>query len=332
MLAELGSLGVDDPMFDRINKFLQSDRVPGLSKIDLHFAAAKVLEDNADYDGAFENWQAGNTLKNSMLGWEDAGREDHAGRILATFDKDLLVRHAGHGVSSDAPIFVLGMPRSGTTLVEQILVSHSEVDAGGELPALLRLAKDIGYPEKLGELNSEALAELGERYLNDARPGDRPRFTDKMPGNFLRIGLIRLILPNARIIHCRRDPVDTCLSCYRTNFRGGSQGYSYDLGNLGLEYRRYQRVMDHWMALMPDAIHELRYEDLIADKDGEIRRLLNFCGLDFEEACLKFHETDRPVETASAGQVRQEIYGTSVQRWKKYEKHLQPLLEALERR
>ena len=141
--------------------------------------------------------------------------------------------------------------------------------------------------------------------------------------------MIRLILPNAHIIHCRRDPVDTCLSCYRILFSENEQGFSYNLRNLGLEYRRYQSIMDHWMALMPDAIHEVHYEDMIADKDREINRLLDFCGLRFEEACMQFHKTDRLVDTASASQVRREIYGTAVQRWKKYEKHLQPLLQVI---
>ena len=178
------------------------------------------------------------------------------------------------------------------------------------------MAREIGYPENCARLNSKALKGLGERYLAEARTGTRSSFIDKMPDNYLRIGLIRLILPNARIIHCRRDPVNTCLSCYRMHFSKNAQGFSYDLKNLGLEYRRYQSVMDHWMALMPDAIHEVCYEDLVTDKDREIRRLMDFCGLAFEERCLQFHKTDRPVETASASQVRQEIYGTAIQRWK----------------
>jgi len=332
MLADLDSIKVGDPLFLRMNELLRSDIVPSTKKIDLHFALAKVLEEDNDYDDAFNHWQAGNKLKNSALKWKDAGREVRVRRIMAVFDKDLLTRHRGGGSPSSAPIFVLGMPRSGTTLVEQILVSHSRVDAGGEMLVLPRLASEVGYPENCAQLNSEALKGLGERYLTEARPGNRSHFTDKLPDNYLRIGLIRLILPNAIIIHCRRDPVDTCLSCYRMHFGGNTQGFSYDLRNLGLEYRRYRGIMDHWQALTPDAIHEVCYEDLIADKDREIRRLLDFCELSFEEGCLQFHKTDRPVETASASQVRREIYGTAVERWKKYEKHLKPLLQVIDPR
>ncbi len=332
ILADLKSIEVGDPLFLRMHELLRSETVPHPQKIDLHFALAAVLEENNDYDGAFDHWQEGNRLKSSMLRWEDSGREDRVRRVMAVFDEDLLTRHLGGGSPARAPIFVLGMPRSGTTLVEQILVSHSQVDAGGELPVLRRLAEEVGYPENCAQLTTEALKGLGERYLTEARPGERPNFTDKMPANYARIGLIRLILPNARIIHCRRDPVDTCLSCYRTHFSKNTQGYSYDLRSLGQEYLRYQTIMNHWMALLPDAIHEVRYEDLVADKDREIRRLLDFCGLDFEESCLRFHKTDRPVETASASQVRREIYPTAVQRWKKYEKHLKPLLDVIELR
>jgi len=156
-----------------------------------------------------------------------------------------------------------------------------------------------------------------------------PHFTDKTPENFLRIGLIRLALPNARIIHCGRDPVDTCLSCYRRLFVRGRQGFAYDLRELGLEYLRYARLMAHWRMVAPGAIHELQYEDLVADQEGETRRLLAFCGLPFEDACLRFHETERTVETASANQVRQKIYRSAAQRWRHYEKHLGPLLEVL---
>ena len=329
MLADLKSIRLGDSLFLRMNELLRSDIVPKTEKIDLHFALAAVLEENNDYDGAFGHWQTGNNLKNSALKWKNAGREDSVRRAKTVFNKDLLARHLGDGSPSSAPIFVLGMPRSGTTLVEQILASHSQVDAGGELPVLQRLAHEVGYLENGAQLNSVALKELGERYLSEAHSGKCSNFTDKMPNNYFRIGMIRLILPNAHIIHCRRDPVDTCLSCFRTLFRGNSQGFSYNLRNLGLEYRRYQSIMDHWIALMPNAMHEVHYEDMIADKDREIRRLLDFCGLRFEEACLQFHKTDRLVDTASASQVRREIYGTAVQRWKNYEKHLQPLLQII---
>ena len=221
------------------------------------------------------------------------------------------------------------MPRSGTTLVEQILASHSQVEAGGELTSLRRLARQAGYPEAFADPDLPSLRRFGESYLAAARPVGGPHFTDKMPDNFLRIGLIRLALPNARIIHCRRDPIDICLSCYRILFIRDAQKFSYDLHELGLEYLRYARLMAHWRMVAPDAMHVVQYEDLIADQEGEIRRLLNFCGLAFEDACLRFHETERTVKTASAEQVRQKIYRGAVERWRHYEKHLGPLLELL---
>jgi len=196
---------------------------------------------------------------------------------------------------------------------------------------LRRIAREAGYPQSFTTYGAQELAALGVSYLGQARPAGSAHFTDKLPDNYLRVGLIRLILPNALIIHCRRDPVDTCLACCRRNFSRSNVGFAYDLRELGLAYNRYLRLMAHWEKIAPGAVYTLQYEDLIADQDGETRRLLDYCGLPFEEACLRFYETERTVQTASAGQVRQEIYDSAVQRWKHYERHLAPLLEILER-
>ncbi len=329
MLAESKSIEAGDPLFAGILEQLDSDATTAAARIDLHFALATVFENQEDYDQAFGHWQTGNRLKRATIDYDDAIREAAVQNIMAVFNEELPDHDEDRSCASDAPIFVLGMPRSGTTLVEQILASHSQVEAGGESASLRRLARQEHYPAAFANPEAVDLKALGESYLTTAQFLDSPRFTDKMPDNFLRIGLIRLALPKARIIHCKRDPIDTCLSCYRRLFARGSQGYSYDLRELGLEYLRYARLMAHWQKVAPGAVHELQYEDLIADQEGETRRLLAFCGLPFEDACLRFHETERTVETASANQVRQKIYRSSVARWKHYEKHLGPLLEVL---
>ncbi len=329
MLAESKSIEFGDPLCAHMVELLNSDATALAGKIDLHFALAAVFENREDYDRAFGHWQAGNRMKRSTIDYDDAAREAAFQRIMDVFSQELPSRYADRGCATDAPIFVLGMPRSGTTLVEQILASHSQVEAGGELTSLRRLARQAGYPEAFSGPDLPGLRGFGESYLAAARPKGGPHFTDKMPDNFLRIGLIRLALPNARIVHCRRDPVDICLSCYRTLFLRGAQGFSYDLREMALEYLRYDRLMAHWRMVAPSAMYELQYKDLIADQEGETRRLLNFCGLAFEDACLRFHETERTVETASANQVRQKIFRGAAGRWRHYEKNLGPLLEVL---
>jgi hypothetical protein len=230
------------------------------------------------------------------------------------------------------PIFVLGMPRSGTTLVEQILASHPQVHGAGELRALQRLVDGLGdYPAAATRLAPAELARLGESYLAQIRPlaGGRAHLVDKMPANFLHAGLIHLMLPGARIVHCRRDPVDTCLSCY-TKLFSGEQMFAYDLRELGLFHRAYQTLMAHWRAVLPpDRFIEVDYEAVVENLEGEARRLVAFLGLPWDEACLGFHKTERPVRTASVNQVRQPIYRTSAGRWKAHAAHLEPLLSAL---
>jgi Flp pilus assembly protein TadD len=329
MLAGLTPIGADDPLMARMQSLAGTGSLLPERQINLHFALGKALETQKDFDAAFHHWSAGGRLQRSILKYDDAVREAAAQRIMAVFNRQFLERNAGGGCPSSAPIFVLGMPRSGTTLIEQILASPSAVEAGGELGTLQRLAAGSGFPDAFADADPEGLRALGEAYIAETGLSLSERFTDKLPENFLRIGLIHLILPNARIVHCRRDPVDTCLSCYCQKFRGVSQPYSYDLHELGLEYRRYERLMEHWGKMSPGTVHEIRYEELIDDQEGETRRLLAYCDLPFEDACLRFFETARVVETASANQVRQNLYRTATGRWKQYEAHLEPLLAVL---
>ena len=235
------------------------------------------------------------------------------------------------------PIFVLGMPRSGTTLTEQIIASHQQVYGAGELHDILQLVNHPkegapeGYPLSLKGIIPADLKMLGEKYVAglQARKPEARHITDKMPANFNCLGMIHLMLPNAKIVHVKRNPVDTCLSCF-TRLFNKSQYQSYDLTEIGRYYRNYSILMDHWRAVLPPgSFYEVQYEDLVADNENQARALIKYCGLEWDDACLESHKTERSIRTASVTQVRQPIYNTSVERWRKYEKHLRPLLDAL---
>ncbi len=308
-------------------------------RLTLHFALGKAYLDHADGDQAFAHFAAGNRMKRDWVEYEEDWTESFTRSIMRVCSADLLERLAGHGAGSDQPVFIVGMPRSGTTLIEQILASHPQIEGAGE-PNLMRdLARHNAaregrpdsYPAFLETLAPERLAQIGEHYLADLAalvpPADR--IVDKMPTNFLYLGLIRLILPNARIIHCRRDPLDTCLSCY-TKLFSGELDFSYDQAELGRYYRRYERLMAHWRTVLPPGtLCEIDYERVVDDLEGETRRLLDFCGLGWDPACLKFHETRRTVSSASVNQVRQPLYRNAVGRAQPYRRFLGELIEAL---
>ncbi len=264
--------------------------------------------------------------------------ERRTARIRAFFDPAFFAGRTGSGDPSPAPIFIVGLPRSGSTLVEQILASHSDVEGTMELPNIIRithqfddmLASREGYPEQVGGAPVGLLRALGTRYLEETAPlrSERAHFTDKLPNNFSHIGLIHAMLPNAAVIDARRHPMDCCFSTFKQHFAEG-QTFSYDLGDLGRYYRCYLSLMDHWDTVLPCKVLHLQYEDLVRDPEVQIRRLLDFCRLPFEAACLSFHQTRRSVRTASAEQVRQPIYASGVGYWRYFEKELQPLRQAL---
>jgi len=306
-------------------------------RVQLNFSLGKVMDDLGDYDRAFSCFAEANRLKRSTIRYDAARQETLFQAIRQVFTSALFERLETVGYRDSTPIFVVGMPRSGTTLVEQILASHSAVYGAGELYALHDLVVSaarpvggamVGYPEYIAALTPSDYHDLGRRYIEVVRRVNSTcaHITDKMPQNFLYLGLIRLILPQAKIIHCIRDPVDTCLSSY-VNYLGHE--FACDLEELGRYYRLYEGLMAHWRAVMPGEFLEVRYEELVADHESATRRLLDFCGLPWEDECLRPHAAARTVKTLSVAQVRREVYTSSVQRWKRYRKHLGPLLAAL---
>jgi tetratricopeptide (TPR) repeat protein len=307
-------------------------------QVALHFALGKAYADLNQHPRAFSHLRVGNALKRRRVSYDETRTLGVFDRIRATFSPALMQAKSGAGNPSQLPIFVVGMPRSGTTLIEQILACHTQVFAAGEreelsaaLPDLTAAPSAAMFPEIVSELSAQALHEFGSRYLERMTPlaPTAQRIVDKMPSNFGLLGLIHLALPGARIIHARRDPVDTCLSCFSILFVG-HQPYTYELGELGRYYRTYSRLMEHWRAVLPpDLVLEVRYEDVVADLEGQARRILAHCGLPWEEACLAFHRSQRPVQTASSVQVRQPLYASSVGRWRHYANELEPLLQAL---
>jgi tetratricopeptide (TPR) repeat protein len=307
----------------------------------LHFALGKAFEDNARYPESFAHYEEGNALRKKRVAYDEDETAEHLRRSKALFTREFFADRAGAGSGARDPIFIVGLPRSGSTLLEQILSSHSAVEGTMELPDILSIAGRLGarkkrgghsaYPEKLLELEPHQFAELGEEYLARTRIQrrlDRPFFTDKMPNNFAHVGLIHLILPNAKIIDARRHPLGCCFSNFKQHFARG-QGFTYDLAGMGRYYRDYVELMAHFDAVLPGRIHRVIYEEMVGNPEREVRALLDYCGLPFEDGCLRFYENERTVRTASSEQVRQPIYRDAVEHWQNYEAWLDPLKEAL---
>jgi tetratricopeptide (TPR) repeat protein len=306
-----------------------------------HFALGKALEDAGDYAGSFGHYSDGNRLRRKRLGYDPKETTEGVRRAVKLYSRDFFDRHAGSGCTARDPIFVVGLPRAGSTLVEQILSSHPQVEGTMELPDLLGLARELGgrtrrsevskYPEILEQADAAELRALGERYLAQTRIQRKtgaPFFVDKMPNNWAHVGFIHLILPNARIIDARRHPMSCCFSGFKQHFARG-QGFTYSLEELGWYYRDYARLMAHFDAVLPGRVHRVIYERMVDDTEAEVRRLLEYCGLEFDERCLRFHETERAIRTASSEQVRSPIFRDGVDRWRSYAPWLGPLERAL---
>ena len=308
-----------------------------------HFALGKALEDAGEYAESFNHYSQGNSLRRKLIRYDADANAAHVSRSKRLFTREFFAERAGWGCASRDPIFVVGLPRAGSTLIEQILASHSQVEGTQELPDIGMLARVVanrtsrqdgsGYPRALERFAREELGELGERYLAQTRiqrKTTRPFFIDKMPNNFAHVGLIHLILPNARIIDARRHPLSCGFSCFKQHFARG-QTFTYDLDELGRYYSDYVELMAHFDAVLPGRVHRVIYERMVEDTEGEVRRLLDYCGLPFEEGVLRFHENQRAVRTASSEQVRQPIYRDGLEQWRHFEPWLDPLKRSLGR-
>jgi tetratricopeptide (TPR) repeat protein len=340
-LGQLKKFTPDDPELAAMERLARERELGVEDRIELLFALGKAYEDIEDYDRAFDAYAEGNRLKRSRIDYDIAAEQAKAERIIASFGAELLACADGVGNPSELPVFIVGLPRSGTSLVEQILASHPEVHGAGELrltPAMNAEIKrfvpahcGLPFPEFVSMVAPEGWRAAGEAYVaavSKLAPG-ASRITDKMPFNFLWVGLIHMALPKARIIQCRRNALDTCLSCFKRHFVVGSE-FCYDLDELGAYYRLYDRVMAHWHRALPGKILTVDYEELVADLPRVARGMIAHCGLDWTDACLEFHKTQRAVQTASASQVRRPIYTSSVELWRRYGDRLAPLKQALE--
>jgi tetratricopeptide (TPR) repeat protein len=301
---------------------------------DIHFrfALGKAYEDKREYDAAWSYYHTGNQRQRMLVSFDPQEMLQRHNEIMEVFTREFLEQHAGQGHEAPDPIFIIGLPRSGSTLVEQILASHSQVEGTSELPELGKIATSIGryrpdgvhFPKSLRDLRKQDWRAYGRQYIDDTRRYrvmKRPRFTDKLPNNFSLVGLMHLILPHAKIINTRRHPLDSCLGAYKQLF-GYGQNFTYDIHDLAEYYKQYHALMQHWHRVLPGKVLDVHYEETVTDLEGQVRRILQHCGLPFEESCVRFHETDRAVRTASSEQVRRPIYRDALGKWRHYEKHL----------
>lgn len=315
--------------------------VADADRVNLHFALGKALEDAGDYAGAFEHYDRGNVLHRSKNPYDADQNTERARHLESVFTREFFEARAGSGSPDASPIFIVGMPRSGSTLLEQMLASHSAVEGTTELPEMITMARELralgdgddlgSYADVLAKMDPDALRRLGETYLERTRvhrKTNQPHFIDKMPNNFVYAALIQLALPNAKIIDARRHPMACCFSNFKQHYARG-QRFAYGLWDMGRYYRDYVDLMAHFDDVLPGRIHRVFYERIVEDTEAELRRVLDYCGLPFEAECLRFFENDRPVRTASSEQVRQPIYRDGVDQWRHFEPWLGPLAEAL---
>jgi tetratricopeptide (TPR) repeat protein len=338
-LAALARFTPDDPRLAALEKLAEFEwSLSENDQIALNFALGKAHADLKNSERSFRHLLRGNALKRErQVVYDEETALAGFARMRDVFTPELMQAKRGWGDYSRAPIFIVGMPRSGSTLLEQILASHSCVFGAGEIDDFAKAVTDLpgaseNFPEFISHLPHDDLRRLGRRYVESvsAKAPGVMRITDKLLSNFANVGLIHLTLPNAHIIHAYRDPVDTCLSCFSLLF-GDDQPYTYDLAELGRYYRAYETLMRHWRAVLPEGVMiEVRYEDVVANLERQARRVIAHCGLEWEDRCLQFHQTERPVQTASVTQVRRPIYHDSVGRWRPYRDLLRPLLDALE--
>ncbi|MBT8061525.1 MAG: sulfotransferase [Gammaproteobacteria bacterium] len=338
-LANLKTFSFDPDEVKVMEDLVQREELQDESRVNILYALGKHYENQHEYDRAFGHYQSGAGLRRQQEVYDPVQNQVVHDRNIEVFSGPFLAEREGQGNLDDAPILVVGLPRSGSTLIEQILASHSMIEGTMELPdlgrcirAVSRARKDkVEYPEAARDLAGEDLRALGQRYLDTTQRyrSGKPYFIDKMPNNFSNLGFLHLILPNAKVINARRHPLDSCLGSYKQLFYNG-QSYTYDFFELGQYYLQYQRIMDHWHEVMPGKILDVHYEDVVRDQEGQTRRMLEYIGAPFEDQCLRFWETERAINTASSEQVRKPIYTKGLNFWKHYEHHLGELIEILE--
>ena len=339
-LANLKTFKFEPADIEAMQSQLARARLTPEDRFHFHFALGKAFEDAGQYAESFKHYEEGNSLRRKGVGYDAEWNTEQMQRAKALFTPEFFAARAGQGTSAPDPIFIVGLPRSGSTLLEQILSSHPQVEGTMELADIPNLVRELGgaqtrskskYPESIAALDADALRALGERYLELTRiyrRTDAPLFIDKLPNNFAHTGLIHLILPRAKIIDARRHPLGCCFSGYKQHFARG-QHFTYSLDELGRYYRDYVELMAHYDAVLPGRVHRVIYERMIEDTEGEVRSVLDYCGLPFDERCLRFYENERAVRTASSEQVRRPIYREGVDHWQNYEPWLDPLKSAL---
>jgi tetratricopeptide (TPR) repeat protein len=338
-LANLKTFRFDPADIEAMRRQLARPDMADDDRVHLEFALGKALEDEASYADAFVHYAAGNRLRRRAVPYDPAVTTAFVGRCRELLSEEFLARRRGWGTAPDDPIFIVGLPRSGSTLLEQILASHPMIEGTAELPDVPSIARAIGnpaavatrYPEVLANLGADEFRALGDRYLRQTQVHRRrgaPRFVDKMPNNWMHVGLIHLMLPNARILDVRREPMACGWSCFRQHFARG-QHFTYSLEDLGRYYRDYVDLMSHIDAVLPGRVCRVSYERLVEDTEAEVRRVLAHCGLPFDAACLRFHESSRAVATASSEQVRRPMYREALSHWRHFEPWLRPLRDAL---
>jgi len=332
-MANLKIFNFADQEIEEMLQQVEGEELNEVEDVHFRFALGKAMEDKKDYEKAWHYYHTGNQRQRMLVEYEPLELEKRFTAIRTVFSKTLVQERAGAGFDAPDAIFIVGLPRSGSTLVEQILASHSQVEGTSELPVLGRIAESIGryrtdgvrYPQAAVELRDKDFRGYGKQYIDDSkrhRLTDKPLFTDKLPNNFPSMGLAHLIMPNAKIINARRHPFDSCLGGYKQLF-GAGQNFTYDMLDLAHYYQQYDAMMKHWHEVMPGKVLDVHYEVTVTDLEGQVRRILEHCGLPFEESCLRFHETERAVKTASSEQVRQPIYTGALGTWRRYEEHLQ---------
>jgi Tfp pilus assembly protein PilF len=340
-LANLKTFRFTEADLAAMRSGLENPAVDEVNRVHLHFALGKSHEDAGEYAASFEHYSKGNALHRARNPYDADLNTKRIEKLKSLFTREFFAARAGGGCPARNPIFIVGMPRAGSTLLEQILSSHSAIEGTTELPEIITLARELraqseseeigAYADVLAGMDPQALRELGDSYLERThvhRKTDRPHFIDKMPNNFLHLAMIRLALPNAKIVDARRHPMACCLSNFKQHYARG-QRFSYDLTDMGRYYRDYIGLMAHFDAALPGHIHRVFYERIIEDTEGEVRRLLDYCELPFEADCLRFFENERPVRTASSEQVRQPIYRDGVEQWRHFDEWLGPLKTAL---